>query len=1069
MPSCEVLVSAEETTPTPLASAWVYVNDGGTTTTYRTGPDGRLCKLAPGAPAADATRPWKYQTKALLEVPKTVRIYTSKGARPIPKSVLDASVFNDAQTYSDRTIALPADAPASPIASTTPTTLALAVAEVAVPGVDVQLTQPRELSLCPVLWDDAPKDDADPNKDFLRAGIGQGADTPAEGSAPGQPPAAAVVHERGVSFKGTVGSAVQQARIRFLDANGSVVGVRTSATGARAEQIVVATTPGGAGRSFDATVWFDDPAHAFGLVHVIVESHDAGEECHHLEAFTVLLAGLQLAMVDDSTSNLDGASAGAVGTEAQETVVLDFKRSPVREVASSNLFLHAYRVKRNQADKAVSDKAKHLDTAKTGFAGLQKPASDASTALATAVSQTSAAQAKAKLEVARTKLTALRTAVNQATLSAKITAALSNDPTRDATGDGVFDAAMQSLATALTAVNAVLSPALTQSVTALTAALTSAEQQVAGALTQVAIEVSTTVTAAATATAHAARVAATTSATAQLQALETARASGVTVSTTGYSTLVADSGPAKTALRQAETRKTALLADAKAKANAELEKERRARRMIRYAIRGDQQRAYGGTGPLVPHPQMPMFMAELHLLGLNKARLEELLERRKKSVPAVVGVAAPESIRLEIDWRLRFKWKGPDVDPPVSPPASFADPNAGGYRLDQEFRGLWTASKLQTVSQAVNIQLGSDDTIGLDGDAVKDAFEVAPVALPFPVATRRKPIVALANRERAWGRRAGAASGAAMVVEWQTPIVDAAGREILRGGDGVLTVSQLAVDGQRIDRGVSATVASATADLQFVPFRVSGDNVAANVNDASDPLAQSIEAVVGEAHTALAATHVARSINVAGWKLAYRRIVNHESGARQFNNATWLDFRNWEGNMVWSYGQEKGMPLHGHPHGYTMGQCDPHPRDDAMWSYLEAIRAGVGVLFQKAVQAKVDLEARATQATQAYQDKVTAGTVTPQDQNPNASIDLTIAKHREALLRQATKRYNGGQEFVWGHPHGYAPPALPAVPAPMSWVISPSIKNDYPNRALGTSVNYNQAEPIDFTQFVLPP
>jgi len=48
-------------------------------------------------------------------------------------------------------------------------------------------------------------------------------------------------------------------------------------------------------------------------------------------------------------------------------------------------------------------------------------------------------------------------------------------------------------------------------------------------------------------------------------------------------------------------------------------------------------------------------------------------------------------------------------------------------------------------------------------------------------------------------------------------------------------------------------------------------------------------------------------------------------------------------------------------------------------------------------------------------------------------------------------------------------PRLAERPAPMSWVISPSIKNDYPNQALGTSVNYGLAEPIEFTQFVLPP
>ena len=140
-----------------------------------------------------------------------------------------------------------------------------------------------------------------------------------------------------------------------------------------------------------------------------------------------------------------------------------------------------------------------------------------------------------------------------------------------------------------------------------------------------------------------------------------------------------------------------------------------------------------------------------------------------------------------------------------------------------------------------------------------------------------------------------------------------------------------------------------------------------------------------------------------------------------------------------------------------------------MWSYVEAIRAGIQVLFDKATIARGDLVTRANEANQAYQAKVAAGTLTPQDQNPNATLDLTIRKHREALLRAATKRYNGGQEFVWGHPHGYVPPPAPAAPAPMSWVINPTIKNNYPDLALGTHVNYGLPEPIDFTQFVLPP
>jgi hypothetical protein len=1068
MPACEVLVKVEATpSAAPLASAWVYIQEGGTTTTYRTAPNGRLRKLAPGAAAADGTRPWKFETKAVIDVPKTVRLYTSKGARPIPQAILDNTVFNNAHAYVERTIALPVSTEPVAIASTDATVVAISVAEVAVPPVAVALAQPRELSLCPVLWDHAPEDATDDNKDYLRAGIPQGETTPDENAAPAQPPGGVVIHERGVRFKGSLGNNAQHARIRVVGPAGAVLGLRTSATGSRVEEIVVATTLAGSERAFEANVWFDDPTQAFGLAHVIVDSSDTSDSRHFLDAFTVFLVGLQLAMVDDATSNLNGATAGPLLNQAQEKIVLGYKKSPVRDVDSSNLFVHVYQVK-EQAEAAVSAKTKHIDDVMTAFTRVKKPRDTAATALTTAVAQTTAAQAKAKLTVARSKLTALKTAMTSAAPNAKITEALKNTPEREVTADAAFNVAMQELATAFTAVNAQLSPGCTDAVTTLTTALTTAEQQVDEALTQVAIELSPAASPAAKTAAHTARLAATTTATTQFQAMETARAAGLTAATAAKGLLSADAGAAKTALQHAETRKPPLLEDAKTKANIELVKQRRARRMVRYVIRGDQTRKFNGTGPVVPHPQMPMFMAELQVFGVQKAPLEELLQRRKKSVPAVSGLT--QSLRLEIDWNLTFNWKGPDVDPPDSPPAGFVDPHPGGYKLENKvFRGIWTADKLKSVAQAVILGISDDDTLGIEGDAVKNAFELVPVKLPFPVETRRTPIVAIANRQRAWGRAPGAKSAAAMVVEWQVPGVDSTGREILRGGDAALTVATLTIDGQRIDRGTSATAASAVADLKLVPFRVAGENFTTNAANAADPLGQTIEAVVGESYTTLDATHVVRTIDVSGWKLAYRRIVAHESRGRQFNGSTWADARHWEGLMVWSYGQEKGMPLHGHPHGYTMAQCDPHPNDNAMWGYIDAIRAGIQVLFDKAIQARIDLNKRADEANAAYQAKVANGTVTPQDQDPAASLDLTIAKHREALLRGATKRYNGGQEFIWGHPHGFVPPPPPAAPPPMSWVIKPTTKNDYPNSALGTNVNYNHDKPIEFTQFILPP
>lgn len=1069
MPDCEVIVKLEGSIPAALPSVWVYIQDGGTTTTYRTETGGKLRKLAAGASAEDASRPWKYDTKALLSVPKKVRIYTSQGAFPIPQSILDNSIFNDDKAYAERNVALPADA-TNPIASSEATVLGLNAAEVLVPAVSVALNQPSELSLCPILWDNVPEDAANDGADYLRAGITQGSGTPGDGATPPNPPAAVAVHERGVKFAGLVASDVQRVRLRFFDASGAAVGVRTSATGSRVEEIVVATTMAASQHAFTTDVWFDAPDRSFGLLHVVVESHDNPQERHHLDTFAFFLAGLQLAMVDDSVSKLDGSTAGPLCNQGQEKIVLDFKHSPVREVASSNLFLSAEHVMESQAKKAVNDKTVHTNSLKNGFAGLSAPRQTAATALATAVSQTTAAAAKTQLNTARTRVTQLRTAVTNTALANRITQALSDAPARSTTGDATFDAAMQSLAAALVPVNAAIQPPCTQAATNVTTALTTLEQQINNAIAQVNIETSSTATASAKAAAHTARVAATTSATTQLQSFETARQSGQTAATNAYNLLTASNGATNTALQQGKTREDALLADARQKANAALADERRARRMVCYGIRADQTRAFNGTGAVVPHPQMPMFMAELQVFGIDKTSLEEFLERRKFSVPALTGMASPQALRLEIDWRLRFKWRGPDTDPPAAPvPAFFGDAHPGGYRLDQEFRGVWTATGLQLAVQAVSIAIGDSNTIEVDGDAVKNAFSPAPAKLPFPVTTRRDPTVAVTNRSRPWGRTSGAPTVRALVIEWQVPIVDSTGREIMRGGDASLSVAALKVDGTRIERGVSATAAGAANDLQLVAFRVQGANLTGSVLNAATPLAKTIEEVVNEQYLALAAGHVAQQINVAGWKLAYRGTINWESGAKQFNSSTFTDFRHWVCNMVWSYGQELGMPLHGHPHGFTMAQCDPHPSDDAMWSYVDAIRAGVKVMFDKAVQARQDLVGRANEANQAYQAKVTAGTVTPQDQNPQAVLDLTILKHREALLREAVKRYNGGKEFVWGHPHGYVAPPLPALPTPMSWVIQPTIKNTYPNQVLQTNVNYSSPEPIEFTQFVLPP
>ncbi|HEY3822537.1 MAG TPA: hypothetical protein VGL81_35475 [Polyangiaceae bacterium] len=688
-----------------------------------------------------------------------------------------------------------------------------------------------------------------------------------------------------------MGNNAQQVRVRVIDPTGkTVLGLRATAAGATVDHLDNPTTAG----AFDINVWFAEPTKAFGLVHVIVETSDPATERHLLQSFTVFLAGLQLALVDDFTGNVDGSTVGSLNNEAQEKVILDFTHSPVRDVPSSNLFLLAAMVLKTEAQVAVANKTENTEKARKAFEGIKKAHDRAATALSTAVSQTTAAHAKAKLKDTKAKLTAVGKAMTDGKLSDHITDALDDGPDRDTTNDAAFDAAMTQLAAAFTAVDATINPALTQASTALSAALTGAEAQVDVALTQVETELSQTATPAAKTAANTARVAATTAATTQLQTFETQRAAGQTAAKSAHDLVAPSGSAAHAALTHAKTALDALLATAKQKANEELKKKRRARRMVRYAIKGDQERAFKDTGVKVPQPQMPMFMAELQVFGVQKAPIEEFLLRRKNNVPALGYLTDPQSVQLEIDWKLAFMWKGPDCDPPESPNDDFHDPHPGGYKLgavvtgnpECSFKGVWTANKLSTSRQKVTLKLGADNTLSVTDNAVSGAFDPVPVKLPFPTDTRRVPEVAIKGpkTQRPWGRSKTAKTGPAMVVEWQIPVVDSDGREIVRGGDGELTVETLKIDGKALQRGVSATAAAATSDLRLVRFRVSGENVTpADTRNADVHLSKSIEQAVAETYGKLADGATAKVIDVKGWKLAYRRIVHHESSSMQFN------------------------------------------------------------------------------------------------------------------------------------------------------------------------------------------
>src|SRR5699024_9941835 len=54
-------------------------------------------------------------------------------------------------------------------------------------------------------------------------------------------------------------------------------------------------------------------------------------------------------------------------------------------------------------------------------------------------------------------------------------------------------------------------------------------------------------------------------------------------------------------------------------------------------------------------PEMPLWMAEAQLVGIQRAELEDLMTRRLTQLPN-----APSNLRFSLSWDLRIQWDGPD-------------------------------------------------------------------------------------------------------------------------------------------------------------------------------------------------------------------------------------------------------------------------------------------------------------------------------------------------------------------------------------------------------------------------
>jgi|GEM_PF-3995853 len=429
----------------------------------------------------------------------------------------------------------------------------------------------------------------------------------------------------------------------------------------------------------------------------------------------------------------------------------------------------------------------------------------------------------------------------------------------------------------------------------------------------------------------------------------------------------------------------------------------RARRMVAYDITTRDRELSATNNAVVRKPEMPLWMAEFQLVGVDGGQLENLLLRRRNALPG-----APGGLRVDLRWLLTLGWDGPDIGPAA--PARAGLPRV--YRYEDSFRN----------TQTVNFSLDAHGRL-------QSAYSTPPAAATFPVTGRRLPQVVTAGQTRTWGRRAGAAAREALVVEWQPLIASAAGREIMRGGDGTLSLESVSFDGTRVDAGLLTGAGGATTvpppaepDIRLPRFRVRGVNPPAAEGN------RLVDAVVEEYYNAHNREARIAMLPLNVWQETLRRVCGHESRGRQFE--TRGAGRRQYGRVY--YGHEQDMPFFGPPNGYGFGQVDDPAglTDDVVWSYLENIRTSVRHFM--------DDKARV-----AY-NRISPHMPTPVDR-----------RTRAVYRREIVRLYNGGTEFRRDGGQWAIHPTVEPWKNPSDHSQGPNQRLQYPNNVLGTNVVYH--------------
>lgn len=463
-------------------------------------------------------------------------------------------------------------------------------------------------------------------------------------------------------------------------------------------------------------------------------------------------------------------------------------------------------------------------------------------------------------------------------------------------------------------------------------------------------------------------------------------------------------------------------------ARPDLREDVRFRRMHLYQLRNrerpfDPTAPAGPTNPDVWRPEMPLWMAEFHAVGVSSAPLTTLMALR-----GYFGGAAFD-LTVQLNWEVRLSWKGPDVGTDTTSPYQYDTPFAQQQTIRMHFG---------TSGQFVD---AAGANITLNAGELPDSMDPAPTPVSFPVAGRRLPKVLVSGQSRNWGRQNGAPTKETLVVENQLRIATTRNgieTESIRGGDGSLR-ADIRVDGTNVL--APAEPAPAT---RLPRFRIIGRNPTedANVTAVENSI---INPIVEEYFNQHAQDAWIQMLPLAMWQVTARRIFHQESGGyRQFNpTKTTTDFMGEDINLY--YAKVLEMPYFGGPHGYGMVQVDygAHPttpaRDqllDEIWNFIDGVRGGVRHLMGPLPDGK---------AGAAYHD---LGLTNPQH-------NLADTTRMQAVFQRAVvRRYNGGSEFIWSNGDFQIQPSSKKFVKSSAHEKGANPRLLYPNKILSTSVTY---------------